>query len=182
MQFRLTYTGELRPRQKGGLPSVHQIRMALHPQLKTLWSLDPLCQLTESESSHRFLAGADQKRAGFNFRPVICKAFNIVAHLDVLFLRGHSPGDIVTRGGDIDNRLKSLLDALRVPSAAEVTTLTISDPPDPIYCLLEDDALLTKVAFEADRHLGNSKPFDALIVMQVDIKRSRAMAMNDIFL
>jgi hypothetical protein len=47
---------------------------------------------------------------------------------------------------------------------------------------LEDDSLLTKVAFEADRHLAGKKPNDALLVMQVEIKRSRAMAMNDIFL
>jgi hypothetical protein len=34
----------------------------------------------------------------------------------ITLLRPEAPGNIVTQGGDIDNRLKTLLDALKVPN------------------------------------------------------------------
>jgi hypothetical protein len=35
--------------------------------------------------------------------------------IDILFLHRDAPGRIVRSGGDIDNRIKVLFDALRVP-------------------------------------------------------------------
>jgi hypothetical protein len=45
----------------------------------------------------------------------------------------------------IDNRLKTLLDALRMPNTAEAQQAKIDrGDDDPIHCLLQDDALVTK--------------------------------------
>jgi hypothetical protein len=40
------------------------------------------------------------------------------AELDVLLLAANLPGALIRRGGDIDNRLKTLFDALSVPANA----------------------------------------------------------------
>jgi len=42
----------------------------------------------------------------------------MVLQLGSLFLRPGEPGRLVSRGGDIDNRIKTLLDGLRMPTDA----------------------------------------------------------------
>ncbi|MDB5472820.1 MAG: hypothetical protein JWP99_123 [Devosia sp.] len=59
------------------------------------------------------------------------------------------------QSGDIDNRLKTLFDALRMPDSKE--ELGGYDKPGedeaPFYCLMTDDKLITKIAVETDRLL-----------------------------
>jgi hypothetical protein len=58
------------------------------------------------------------RRCGYRFVPLIGglvgEGAETVCALDILFLRRESPRSVVS-GGDIDNRLKVLLDALRMP-------------------------------------------------------------------
>ncbi|HZM57458.1 MAG TPA: hypothetical protein VFC03_20785 [Acidimicrobiales bacterium] len=49
------------------------------------------------------------------FAPLICTNLRLLAELDILMLRPEVPGRIINHG-DIDNRLKTLFDALRAPS------------------------------------------------------------------
>ena len=78
-----------------------------------------------------------------------------VAELEVTLLWPQTPGNIITSGGDIDNRLKTLFDALKVPS--EPSALPIGTIPqlgeEPFFCLLEDDSLIARVSVETDRLL-----------------------------
>jgi len=58
------------------------------------------------------------------------------------------------RSGDIDNRLKTLFDALRIPEAGENYHLNTKEAGEtPFFCLLEDDKLITKVSVETDQLL-----------------------------
>src|SRR5262249_54247495 len=75
-----------------------------------------------------------------------------------LFLRRDQPGNLIVSGsggGDIDNRIKVLLDALRVPhNDSEVDAdVNVSDEPNPFYCLLEDDGVVTDLNVTTDRLL-----------------------------
>jgi hypothetical protein len=45
----------------------------------------------------------------------VCSQLRLVARLSIVMLRPEPPGSIITAGGDIDNRLKTLFDALRMP-------------------------------------------------------------------
>lgn len=54
-------------------------------------------------------------RNGFRFVPLVHSGVNLVCGLDVLFLRRDNPGALIRSGGDIDNRIKVLLDALKMP-------------------------------------------------------------------
>lgn len=85
--------------------------------------------------------------------PLITEDHGIGCGLDILFLRRDKPGGIVNIGGDIDNRIKVLFDALRIPSSDSEVVGLPSDDPDPFYCLLEDDKLITDVRITTDRLL-----------------------------
>jgi hypothetical protein len=61
----------------------------------------------------------------------------------------------VTQGGDIDNRLKTLLDALKIPDSSDALSrgVTLSGDETPFFCLLEDDNLITGINVKTDRLL-----------------------------
>jgi hypothetical protein len=91
----------------------------------------------------------------FRFAPLVSSRLHLIAGLEILLLRREEPGSVVTQGGDIDNRIKTLLDALRMPK--DLDELPAGDAPsaeeDPFFCLLEDDALVTELAIVTDRLL-----------------------------
>ena len=61
----------------------------------------------------------------------------------------------LTKGGDLDNRLKTLLDALRAPNDPQELPAGASpqSDEDPFYCLLEDDKLIIGLSVTNDRLL-----------------------------
>lgn len=96
-------------------------------------------------------------RAGYNFLPLIGAVFGDVqtaCGLDILFLRRDGPGALIQSGGDMDNRIKVLLDALKMPKSGEFQP---SSPPapdeDPFFCVVEDDSLITEIKVTTDRLL-----------------------------
>lgn len=173
MEFCLTYNGPLR--SQGDAKHKHAIRRALHPQMKELWRLLNLeLQLPHLQVikdgfgvvSLAFPVGE------YVFLPFVTARLKHIAELDILFLRRQEPGSIATTGGDIDNRIKTPLDALRIPK------VTAEIPPDappsldenPFCCLLEDDVLITKLAIVTDRWLEPGDPSDVRLTIRVQVK------------
>lgn len=88
------------------------------------------------------------KLAGFRFVPLVRKNWFLNCSLDILFLRRDPPGS-VTNHGDIDNRIKTLIDALRLPDSNQLSDeATPVDGEDPFYVLMEDDERLTRLNVE----------------------------------
>ena len=158
MDFVLRYHGPLP--SNGGPRDKHRIRAAIHPQLETLCAETP--QLHEAQSDtlpEGALRGSEVevprplqalffvvRLGGFRFVPIIHRPHELACSLDVIFLRREKPGSIV-HGGDLDNRLKTLFDALRMPhDPSELTGVTPSSVDQRIYCLLQDDSLITRVS------------------------------------
>jgi hypothetical protein len=58
----------------------------------------------------------------FHFAPLVSSAlgWETIASLEILLLRPTQPGDLINTGGDLDNRMKTLFDALRLPAAGEL--------------------------------------------------------------
>jgi Holliday junction resolvase RusA-like endonuclease len=54
----------------------------------------------------------------FVFVPLVTAEMSAVAELSVVLLRPEPAGQLLTQGGDIDNRLKTLFDALTMPRHA----------------------------------------------------------------
>ncbi len=79
---------------------------------------------------------------------------------------------MIVKGGDLDNRIKTLLDALKVPK--EANELPLDDEPKedevPFFCLLEDDALVTGVSVDTDRLLEKAvDPNQVILVIHVRV-------------
>lgn len=183
MEFRLTYEGPLpcngAPKEK------QQIRRQLHPQMAELWNQLPLRESVEVQGSK----GKFTRTLGhFDFLPLVNNYLRLVCSLDILFLRHEEPGSIVRHGGDIDNRLKTLFDALRMPQS--IDEIPSGDAPSanesPFHCLLEDDQLITQIGVTTDRLLkpvtGTGKKADVLLVMHVRLRPTKATGENILLL
>ena len=85
--------------------------------------------------------------------PLVQERIGIVCSLNILFLR-HEPKGGIIQSGDLDNRIKTLFDALRIPKEKEVPDdAQPSEQPNPFFCLLSDDRLITDFRVTADRLL-----------------------------
>lgn len=170
MEFRLQYRGPLPSAQATNAikTSKHRIRKVVHKQLVHLWKgkeLQALHNRTQSPDARTYAEnlGAEFSVGPFNFVPLVTERLRLVSHLDILFLRREGTGSLISKpkdvyGGDLDNRLKIFLDALRVPlSIDELPTGIGPDANEQpyFYCLLEDDSLITKIQVEADKLLGD---------------------------
>jgi hypothetical protein len=91
------------------------------------------------------------ERCGYKFFPLTTRDLALLCSVRILFLRPDIPGGAI-RSGDIDNRMKTIFDALRLPSNKD--ELGGYDNPDedeePFFCLLEDDSLISHAEFETD--------------------------------
>lgn len=113
-------------------------RPVLHP--RTLFWRYPLC--------------------GYDFAPLVSHANELHCHLNIRLYRKLQTGGILFTGGDIDNRLKTFFDALQVPKGREHMPKEDQDnePPNPkdwpvMFCLLDDDAAITKLTIESIKML-----------------------------
>jgi hypothetical protein len=173
MEFSLRYKGPLPansgPREK------HMIRRAFHPQLRTLWNEHPLLagattipliglrerirECDKADPRDRFAQAtrtewiaSEHRRGAFHFTPLVTNKLDLRCALDIQFFRREAPGAL-QQGGDIDNRVKTLLDALRVPDGSQVEKIDPLADEVPFYCLLEDDVLVTAFAVRTERLL-----------------------------
>jgi hypothetical protein len=156
MEFRLTYEGELLAQQgEDRIPQrnkhVHSIRRKFHPQLKTLWHEHPILDALRNASWEYCNKPNGPKlrqvftQDGFNWLPIVNCGSGLICMLDVLILRHGPPRDA---RADIDNRLKTVFDALRKPTDA--SHLSPEDGEDPFYVLLDDDKWITHVSVTSD--------------------------------
>ena len=92
---------------------------------------------------------------------------SLVCDLDILFLRQGEPGRLILPGGDIDNRIKTLLDGLRMPNSAnEIGARRVLRPT---YCLLEDDSLITGINVRTDRLLDSKTRGDDAVRLIIGV-------------
>ena len=176
MEFRLIYEGPLRGQ---GAKSSHkwEIRRALHPQLKRLWQEHPLRDASDTLLAHPPLPAKVSvivEKGGLQFAPLVTQRLNLYVELSVLLFRQQPRGALITDGGDIDNRLKTLLDGLRVPRGSMEGRTELPEEPDPkpFFCLLEDDSLVTKVSVESEQLLRPAQPDEVLAIISVHVKKT----------
>lgn len=189
----------------------HNIRKVFHKQLKELWSTNKFLKDQKVVRSwkepplHPTLAvgkaavGSDMdsdlvplsealannhRANGYRFVPLVCKGFSLWCSLDILFMRRDFPL-WVTSGGDLDNRIKTLIDGLRKPTNS--SELGGNDTPgedeDPFYCLLEDDRLVAGLKVETDMLLaplanGSNEHSDVKLVISVEIRPAHVTMFN----
>jgi len=156
MKFKLLYFGELRVNPKKRSQHISAIRMQFHEQLKHLVETSPWHNLkkymipnpTKSPISTRHVGGID-------WNPIITPNLKLLAELDILMLH---PEVVGLARSDIDNRTKTLLDALRAPQNEHEIGENTPKNMGPIYTLLDDDHLVTRVSVNTS-HLLNPNMF-----------------------
>jgi hypothetical protein len=152
----------------------HSIRRYFSSQLETLWNTNLNLQWFDLSGIYRDKAAKVYERGGVEFVPLVVEYLGLVCELDITFLRPGIPGSILTPdGGDVDNRIKVLFDALRVPEKNEPMPLREGEVcPKRIYCLMENDKLITKIKVTTDRLLvaETDRDSEACLVLHVNVK------------
>lgn len=179
----------------------HEIRRAFHRQLKYFWQVHPWLSKTSAGTDvlglrddpnykdviaripaagrgyhspymWEHLAYA-HRIGGRSFVPLVCEQFKLLCELNVLLLRRDRPGGIF-QARDIDNRLKTLFDALRVPKpGSEIGDIPFAEDEDPLFVLLQDDSLITNVRVETDELLDppdESGKDDSYVRLLVEVR------------
>ena len=166
IDFTLTYEGPI-PSGSNAARVVEKqaIRRQFHPQLARWWETGALAATLAEIRKNRtiwdkFIFCRLAADTGFTFVPLVIRDLKLVCSLDILFLRPE--GDpLVKNDGDLDNRLKVIFDALRMPH--ERVEIPNGDQPADnerpyFYCLVEDDSLITGVSVEP---INSSRPFQS---------------------
>lgn len=181
MEFTLYYRGPLLSQgTKSGKKlkkAKCDIRNALMPQLRDAWKhlpldaekwLDPDYELTTISTV------ADQQ-----FSAIVTNTHHAIAELKILFLRPAPLGGLVKHGGDIDNRMKTLLDALSIPREDQLSGIHNHLQYDGIsHCLLEDDSLVSGLSITVDRLMDPQNEKEVLLIISVRIRRTQSTLKN----
>ncbi|MGA2475455.1 MAG: hypothetical protein ABSF73_02430 [Terriglobia bacterium] len=164
VEFRLVYKGRLPSQGSGDVSQAkHEIRLAVHEQLQALWREHPVLKawskldsISEGERSDADVLADNYQRCNMRFLPLVSNRSGLACALDIIFLRRDPPGTPIITGGDIDNRLKVLLDGLKMPKESGHLPRNWEPGPthDPMYCLMEDDNLITEIKVTSDRLLA----------------------------
>jgi hypothetical protein len=206
MRFTLTFDGELRASGNKPKPTDKwDIRRAIHPQLAELWQTNAVLAPFEkigvwiptSENYVRFeqhhntpIAHSPQPDQtnliapveinGTKFIPLIRESMSLICELDILFLRKEEPGNLITQAGDIDNRIKTLFDGLRMPELGEMAATDCSNLPQPFYCLLQSDTLVSEFNVRTGRLLTrpNSSITEVKLVIDVTVRAVHVRGYN----
>jgi hypothetical protein len=178
MDFTLHYRGPLYAASKRNSRKEHkhQLRQHFHKQLKELWDLP---QLEDAKNYLRAEPAQEgdiailQPVGPFEFAPLVTTQLRLFASIEIVMLRPEPDGRIFDRGGDIDNRLKTLLDALKVPNE-EALPHGVSPSPDesPFFCLLEDDSLVTNIDIKTAHWLEPEVQDSEVVVLLLRIRTS----------
>jgi hypothetical protein len=197
MRFTLTFEGRLPSAANSSrLPEKHQVRVQIHRQMLELFRRNEnLPKLPDGRDwsgwtewkwprnwrgTGRNDLGWGEENAVFTlgnlkFIPLVRRNLSLYCELDVLFLRHGEPGSLIT--GDLDNRILTLSHGLRLPKGdAEIAHVCRQEDfteTSPIFCLLEDDSLVTRWNVRTDRLLApveEGNLADVKLMIDVHIK------------
>lgn len=157
MKFHLTYAGPLKsdgkPRHK------NDIRKIIHAQLRNLWEQNeslygkPMAGFSTEERKTAIVRDRPDKHTKYGIRwmPLIDADDDARIAIDILLLRQGPSGGLISQTGDIDNRLKTLFDALQIPPHQNQFDDRCDAPDDDCFhVLLEDDSLIGKISVDTD--------------------------------
>ena len=211
VEFTLTYEGSLPSTQgspRGGQADPKALRKKamrreFHLQLKSLWETNPYLKYgypvqfdwksssnpKTATSHHTTLAewlAPLYRRNSYDCVPLVREELGLLCSLNILFLRPGTPGSVVSSSGDIDNRVKTLLDSLSLPKHA--SELLGYDKPEadesPFFVLLEDDSLITHLSVETDQLLqpvASPDPNAVRLIIRVKLRPYNVNPSNQSF-
>lgn len=185
VNFRLTYDGPLKAASQSDTRRVekHAIRCVFSRQLNELYTIRDAEFLAAEWDSQEFPPPRPVPRGQFLCMALVREKLKLVCDLDILFLRRENPGQLISGGGDLDNRIKVLFDALRIPQDDnELRGLEPADKTKVLLCLTEDDKLITGFRVVADRLLepavSESEQNNVRLIINVEVKATKLTPEN----
>lgn len=171
MRFTLVYDGPLS--SAGNKPKKDQkwaIRKQLDPQLRHLWRVNQDLANLRSEP-----------RVREDGQYVMVQP-HLTCSLTIQFLKQEQRGKVY-QGGDLDGRIKLLLDALSVPQNENEIPEGEPASGEPIHCLVEDDRLVTGFEVRSEQLLAAPDADENYVrlVVGVSIAVARARPYNAMF-
>lgn len=160
MKITLTYQGRLPATQRKVSPVKAVLRDAFHPQIAA--QVAPIL-------AERNWGSVSTLVEGNHFVSPAHQNYGTAVELDVLLLVPPSKA----RVGDVDNRLKTLIDGLTCPANAQQMQ-GFHEPPGggPTYCLMSDDNLVQRISVDVRRwHAEVASDDEALVVVTATIVR-----------
>jgi hypothetical protein len=166
-------------RYEGPLKSATDKKTQLRNKNHIRWYLsDQLINLQLEGDFSRFPAARpiSKRFRGLGFFPIITRAQQLVCSLSVVIHRREKIGNILAYHGDLDNRMKTLFDALRMPQTdGEVLSDDSKHSKHAgrvnCACLLEDDSIISELHIKTMHSLEALAPNDVILTMDVEIKR-----------
>jgi hypothetical protein len=141
----------------------HEIRKYFRSQLHSLWD-DPPTDLY----SCRVGGDVFPSIKGISFQPTIYQRC-ATCELDIMILSRSKPGSLI-HDGDLDNRLKNLFDALRLPKLNELPDNLEEDQNTTFEVLLEDDRSITDFRVRSATLLIPKRPDEPLCYAEITIE------------
>jgi len=187
MKFTLVFQGRLPASgNKSKTKDVAEIRAKLSPQMETLWNTHKALEEMRGAAHVRDpadplnfipLFGALQVGES-TYTPLVRSSLHLACDLNILFLRQEDPGSLISQGGDIDGRIKTLLDALRMPSADEDRAAGVVGMNQ--HVVMENDALVTSLKVDTERLLfpQTTHQHEVHLVIEVGIRVLRVVEQN----
>lgn len=170
MKFKLLYFGDILINPKKRSQHIADIRMQFHPQLKKLLEHQPWNNLTQYMVPTAIKSPITTRHVGgIDWNPIITPNLKLLAEIDIQMMH---PEIVGVPRRDIDNRVKTLLDGLRCPQNEHEVGENTPRDIGPIYTLLDDDHLITKMSVNTSHLLGTElfsesipKTSDAVFIM-----------------
>lgn len=178
----LKYSGEIPSEQQGNdkqIAAKQDIRRVFSSQLRKHWRQQaPLAQwlanglpiATHAQNQPCSVEGNSPffrvNICGFSAIPLVSYINRLSCELEMSFLgEGRS---LVKRAGDLDNRVKVVFDALRIPHNNGEVPGSMFGKGQELFCLLEDDSLITKFCVEAQESLGSPVEHELTIKAKIE--------------
>lgn len=154
MKFKLLYFGEIFTNPKKRSQHIADIRMQFHPQFKKLLEHHPWDNLTQYMMPNAQKSPISTKHiGGIDWNPIITPNLNLLAEIEIQLFH---PEIVGVAHSDVDNRVKTILDGLRCPQNEHEIGENTPRNIGPIYTLLDDDHLVTKLSVNTSHLLSDA--------------------------
>lgn len=168
MEIILTFEGRIpgQRRSPDNQMAVWEMRSAFDHQLSKLWAKSPFEQLNDwYQDRHQKRVPQISKPIGeTDFVPFYGRPVGIGVALKVTLLTGIPVQKKVVEAGDLDNRFKRVIDALRIPKQQEIpNSVTLKSR---FLCLLADDDVVSRIDAETGVYLSSDDPQHSFVIVR----------------
>lgn len=184
MKFKLLYFGDIFVNPKKRAQHISDIRMQFHPQLKRLLEHQPWDNLKKYMVPDAVKGPITTRHiGGMDWNPIITPNLKMIAELDILLMH---PEIVGVAHSDIDNRVKTIMDGLRCPQNEHEIGQNTPRDGGPIYTLLDDDHLVTKLTVNTSHLLAtdifpdktNLSPDSIFMLIDVNVRLTEGTLEN----